>query len=902
MSTTAQHRFQTRIPPSQQPHPHRSQHPSAMGVIADPSHKDHPRNISPVLDRPQSRKGKVVIFTAPTYYEHSANGESDDYGDEMEGDEAMMGEQHFEDENDEESDFSDENQAGDDVQEGAARGVHVRRVDAHHAHLEDVGDDGGDEEELSAEQWEEERARSLAAQQAQQDQWRVQQDRRPLSPQQQQSLDLQQQQYAQQRGISPSQQQELAANPQYQPNQLLHQQQQLIQQQHQQRAANSLQRQPNDRRPSDASVRSLRSLPELEDDDFDENAPTKKLSATPPIVRDLSFDMDNPFADLPGGVRSPSPMRVRGVEVVDPKDPRYGKLITERRPDQMDIPLEGETSLTSIESAGAEEERRQAQTGGNGKLQRKPSRDTGDAAGEKKRKGGGILSGLFRKKDKKKKADKDESEQRSPEEAPRAATSFGQKVLNGDYTPDSPNERLNKRGSQTAESMFSTESALRQQQVEAKAAMFHQYGVQRGPGDVSNTMTPRATLLQQQSLAPSAGTPQRLRPGSLIGSPSIPGLDVPLLSVLRVFAGDNIDSDATFKTVLLNRATLSSELVKQAMQRFQLAGLELQEEYYLTVRELGGEERELVEGDHPLVIFEALSDSAGNPGFAIPSVNRSSIGSISSIASNLSLNPAITRLGMNDFSDDSAVKFYLNRKQPLHEVSMLPTVAPAASELGTPTAPFSPTPSFRFAIRLLIHASDLPENVVFDPSSNAIVPRSVVLERQQRSGVEMRRTSTGPRERIVFFPKNVTVSEVVEAGLDRFGIVDGVVDGGDEVEDRVSRRRSVSRVKYGLAVDRAGQGASTLRRCWILTCRLQRRYSTHRASCSTRTRPHPYSSRTTAPRRSSVVARWTQRSFWALPTTCSRATPSSLSVVRSPRPTAAVRRWHPGQCLSQSMS
>lgn len=70
----------------------------------------------------------------------------------------------------------------------------------------------------------------------------------------------------------------------------------------------------------------------------------------------------------------------------------------------------------------------------------------------------------------------------------------------------------------------------------------------------------------------------------------------------------------------------------------------------------------------------------------------------------------------------------------------------------------------------------------------------------------MNEISPNAREKIVFFPKNANVSDVIEAGLDRFGIVDGVVDGGDEVEDRVSRRRSVTRVKYNLAVDRDGRG------------------------------------------------------------------------------------------------
>ncbi len=39
-------------------------------------------------------------------------------------------------------------------------------------------------------------------------------------------------------------------------------------------------------------------------------------------------------------------------------------------------------------------------------------------------------------------------------------------------------------------------------------------------------------------------------------------------------------------------------------------------------------------------------------------------------------------------------------------------------------------------------------------------------------------------------PKNVTIAEVTEIGLERFGIQNGVADGGDEVEDKTTKRRS----------------------------------------------------------------------------------------------------------------
>jgi hypothetical protein len=852
-STAAQTRFGGRIPPSQQPHPHQSQHPSAKGVTASPSHKDHPRNISPGSDRPErstSSKAKTVIFTAPTYYEHSANGDTEEeYDEEMdEGEEGeMQGEQVFDDD-DVESEFSDDNLTEDADEDTTAEILDPSHVSHGPAasHL-DEGNDGGDEDDHHPSQNYDGRARDVLMQHAamnggdwqRQDHGITEQQERAISPLPGRSMSPQQQLHLQQQ-----QRQDLLQRQQVQEQQQQRQQEFDEQQQRQANFSDSrnssiasrLDSDPG-RRPSDLSTRS---------EDLDREAPTKKFNSAPPIVRDLTFDINNPFGDLPGGVsgRAPSPIRVRGVEVVDPKDPRYQRLISDRRPPRDDYDsqrrpsgdsgYENDMSFNSIDTgssipsviAGSDDGRASSSpVSPSGGKKLKKGRESVDGEGEKKRKSGGIL-GLFRKKDKKKK-EKDDGGRSSEESARVSSGFFGRasptSITSGDgQTSVSPardsGERAveGRRESQTAESMFSTDAALRQQQVEAKQALYHQYGVQRAPGDVSNTMTPRNNSLakHQQNLNPGAtnfnGSPQtaqRMRPGSLIGSPSVSGLDVPLLSVLRMFAGDNIESDATFKTVLLNKSTTSSDLVKQAMQRFRLAGIEERDEYYLTVKEVGGDERLLADDQKPLVIFEALSDASGGSAF-VPSVKRSSVGSINSIASNLSLNPAITRLGMNDFTDDSAVKFYLNRRPSEHPS---PTLVPehdsqaalpvlgalSSADQSTPVS----SPGFRFAVRLLIFPDDLPENVVFDPQSNAIIPKSVLFERQQRSGLTPTRAAAPtPREKIVFFPRNANVSEVIEAALDRFGIVDGVVDGGDEVEDRVSRRRSISRVKYGLAV------------------------------------------------------------------------------------------------------
>ncbi|KAF8638114.1 hypothetical protein AX17_002434 [Amanita inopinata Kibby_2008] len=398
------------------------------------------------------------------------------------------------------------------------------------------------------------------------------------------------------------------------------------------------------------------------------------------------------------------------------------------------------------------------------------------------------------------------------------------------------------------------------------------------------------------SLAPPS-TP-RQRPGSLILMSGIDGqANVPDLSVIRVFAGRNLQTDATFKTVLLNSSTTAAELVKQAIQRFRLPPIEIPASasdssavgegeayvggYYLTVKRVeGGASAVLRPNEKPLVVFESLSmqvlqdedgiEAAG--GSMPPKVNRNSIASISSVAS-LSMHPSIRQLPMNDFTDDSALKFYLNRRvggvgggekdglggvvlagrgdeeagsalghggryglygddddtgdhtlmaETSHdsaslvalggdgELSMSSTTSSLGAEIhsslavrypmiqghgnnNVPPERFS-SPSLRFALQLIIHPIDLPDDMVFHPFTEAIVPKDTL------SAASSNTVSAPFRKKVFMFPNNVTVAEVIELGLERFGILEGVVDGGDEVEDKLAKRRSSSRVRYGLCI------------------------------------------------------------------------------------------------------
>ncbi|KAJ3554072.1 hypothetical protein NM688_g3294 [Phlebia brevispora] len=303
------------------------------------------------------------------------------------------------------------------------------------------------------------------------------------------------------------------------------------------------------------------------------------------------------------------------------------------------------------------------------------------------------------------------------------------------------------------------------------------------------------------------------------------GVGLPDLSVVRVFAGDKLQTEATFKTVLLNASTTASDLVRQAIQRFRLPAGEDPADYFLTIKQVEGSSATLLPEEKPLGVFETLVEAA----MELPKVKRSSVGSISSVASNLSMHPAIKKLSMNDFTDDSAVKFYLNRKGSGREGSItgdegddtilaesfaeddltsphssIQFLSPTTTSGSSATLERFSSPSYRFALQVVIHPEDLPDDMVFDPLTEAIVFKDTLRDRPTNSTSSSGISQT-QRRKVFTFPKNATVAEVIEVGLERFGIIDGVVDGGDEVEDKMTKRRSSTRVRYGLSVDVGGR-------------------------------------------------------------------------------------------------
>lgn len=403
----------------------------------------------------------------------------------------------------------------------------------------------------------------------------------------------------------------------------------------------------------------------------------------------------------------------------------------------------------------------------------------------------------------------------------------------------------NQQSGQSPRELSAHASKMQQKDLQEQA-LYQQY-LNRSPSsppDASLSYGLQTAASQGHQLAAGvnnqnagSGRPFNNRPGSLIiTGNTLDGNPVPELNVMRVFAGERLQSEATFKTVLLNTSTTAAELVKQAMQRFRLPHGEDENDYYLTVvKQFEGDEAHLEKDERPLEIFEELVQSAMD----MPTVKRSSI---SSINSNLSIQPAISKLPMNDFTDDSAVKFYLNRRpssdmddthtlraddsivdqnnqemkadDSILSQSSADPVEQALRKLSTPTgrpqltlnvqsavAPerFS-SPTARFALQVAIYPEDLPDGLVFDPATEAIIPKSSLQTRNAPSTMANPNVSQRIRKKVFVFPKNTTVAEVIEQSLDMFGIQEGVVDGGDEVEDKVIKRRSSARVRYGLSV------------------------------------------------------------------------------------------------------
>ena len=646
------------------------------------------------------------------------------------------------------------------------------------------------------------------------------------------------------------------------PQQQQQQQQQLTQQQAQAQAQaqhQSLRQQTSRERMQDAVNAQSPSSPATRGIDPAEITETRKLTVTPSIARDpegqtVAEGSQGPM--LPSDImRKQDEERKRAREEIEAlEEAQRKKAKPNQEKDRKVSPTNDKRSVSSQNNGGA-------------KLRKE--RDTDDESIKErekdKKKKGGLFSGLFGggKRDKKEKGSSinstdggsldlgrasSESVRSSNQHsgadamAPNTSTALQQQQNTASSIQSSTNPRTivqqqQDQSPQGSPGQLSQHASQLRQRDQQQQALYKQYlnhspssppeaSPNYGLQNVSAVMPGSISFNSSANSSLGLGLSPRPRPGSLVLSPTAidgQGVGVPDLSVIRVFAGPGVQTEATFKTVLLNSSTTSSDLVRQAIQRFRLPAGENVNDYYLTIKQVEGSSAVLLAGENPLKVFETLVEAA----MEFPKVKRSSVGSISSVASNLSMHPAIKKLPMNDFTDDSAVKFYLNRKgeesrdasllgdsgdvtlmadQTQDSISMDTSRSQLLSITSSPNSVnaerFS-SPSFRFALQLVIYPDDLPDDMVFDPVTEAIVFKNTLRDRSQTS-VSSQGVSQNMRRKVFMFPKNVTVAEVIEIGLERFGILEGVVDGGDEIEDKTQKRRSSVRVRYGLTVDTGG--------------------------------------------------------------------------------------------------
>ncbi|KAL1925371.1 uncharacterized protein VTP21DRAFT_254 [Calcarisporiella thermophila] len=210
------------------------------------------------------------------------------------------------------------------------------------------------------------------------------------------------------------------------------------------------------------------------------------------------------------------------------------------------------------------------------------------------------------------------------------------------------------------------------------------------------------------------------------------------LSVVRVFAGKDMNLGSAFKTALVSYDTTAGELLQQTLSRFNVLQADGSpanpEEFYLSVATTEGELYPIKPLDRPLDVMQYF-------------INRRS-------SQNANLRRRSSQPGEKS-QDDAGIKFLLNRKLPPQR-AMSPTQAslqPPPQSLTAPMASDSPpvnaTNNSPQVIR--IHISMFPED---GPSARSVAPNS---------GSERDRVDS-----VLAIRVDAVASEVLAQALDHF--------------------------------------------------------------------------------------------------------------------------------------
>ncbi|CAJ0765385.1 20968_t:CDS:10 [Entrophospora sp. SA101] len=252
----------------------------------------------------------------------------------------------------------------------------------------------------------------------------------------------------------------------------------------------------------------------------------------------------------------------------------------------------------------------------------------------------------------------------------------------------------------------------------------------------------------------------------------IPDLNNPMNPIIiRIFSGQNLKSNFTFKIVLINQTTTTTSLIKQALNRFKIDNENNLDDYYITIKRIDGEETYLMPHDHPLEVFQSLNSHST---VMLPSINRSSVASVSSTFSNISNHPMVKNIESNNNEKAAAVTFYLNKK-------LVKNIRSSISDK-------------KLRLHVIIYADDLPAHLR-TKSSSAPIPRtsmSVPKHIAEKSARRRSREEGKPKEKHLIVNGLATVGDVILKSMEKFGIVDGIIDDGEHIEsndDEIPRYR-----------------------------------------------------------------------------------------------------------------
>ncbi|CAG8749700.1 14555_t:CDS:2, partial [Acaulospora morrowiae] len=236
-----------------------------------------------------------------------------------------------------------------------------------------------------------------------------------------------------------------------------------------------------------------------------------------------------------------------------------------------------------------------------------------------------------------------------------------------------------------------------------------------------------------------------------------PSAQSPVYSVFRIFAGKNIMTDDEFKIALLSPTTSVKDLIKQTLNRFKLDSEDSWIDYYITVKEMDGDQVRLNSHDLPLEIYKSLIVSS----VSLPTVRKSSISSFSSTSSNISEHDVIKTLDLQN-ENQNAVCFFLNKKSKRDSRS---------------------SDERKFRVRVLAYADDLPAQLRVKgnqiPRTSMSVPKHLAEKASRRRS----REEGKPKEKSVIINSHATVVNVIEKAINKFGITDGIAYDNSRILD-----------------------------------------------------------------------------------------------------------------------